>query len=215
MSTTFSVALIGSTRLNRDVLAARLATAGLTVSASATTAEEYADALPGGSAKVIVLLDTEDGAQELARLTPHLEANQRIAVLGSLLSGGVIALELAAAGRLAWITREMPWQEVVRCIQGLPTQAASLSPQLLAAGLSRLRQRNTTKSATPAAKRLTRREQEVAQLISDGLLNKQIARRLGIPLGTVKSDAHRLMHKLEVRSRRSLKQSSFSFGGTL
>lgn len=46
--------------------------------------------------------------------------------------------------------------------------------------------------------RLTRREREVFELIACGLLNKQIAARLRISLGTVKAHRGRLVRKLAV-----------------
>jgi len=49
---------------------------------------------------------------------------------------------------------------------------------------------------------LSNRETEVLRLIADGLLNKQIASRLGITLCTVKNHAHNILKKLQVRHRR-------------
>ncbi|GJH13265.1 response regulator [Caballeronia novacaledonica] len=47
---------------------------------------------------------------------------------------------------------------------------------------------------------LTVREQEVIRLVTDGLLNKQIADRLGLSEVTIKIHRGRAMHKLGVRS---------------
>jgi len=46
--------------------------------------------------------------------------------------------------------------------------------------------------------RLTRREREVFELVANGLLNKQIAIRLGIAEKTVKIHRSRVMRKLDV-----------------
>lgn len=48
---------------------------------------------------------------------------------------------------------------------------------------------------------LTPREQEVAQLIADGLTNKEIAARLHITLGTVKHYVHRILDKTGLQGR--------------
>lgn len=48
---------------------------------------------------------------------------------------------------------------------------------------------------------LTRRELEISRLIASGLSNKDIARRLGISLGTTKSHVHNLLSKLSVQRR--------------
>jgi DNA-binding NarL/FixJ family response regulator len=53
--------------------------------------------------------------------------------------------------------------------------------------------------AMPTA--LTRRELEISRLIATGLSNKDIARRLGISLGTTKSHVHNLLGKLSLQRR--------------
>jgi DNA-binding NarL/FixJ family response regulator len=55
--------------------------------------------------------------------------------------------------------------------------------------------------ATPPGPHLTRREQEILVLVGEGLSNKDIARRLGISLGTTKSHVHNLLGKLSVPRR--------------
>lgn len=53
----------------------------------------------------------------------------------------------------------------------------------------------------PLADPLTRRELEVLQLVASGLSNREIAERLVITLGTVKSHVHQIYVKLNVGSR--------------
>jgi signal transduction histidine kinase len=49
--------------------------------------------------------------------------------------------------------------------------------------------------------RLTKREQEIIQLISEGLTNRGIAQRLQISMDTVKTYIHRILQKLGVKDR--------------
>jgi len=51
---------------------------------------------------------------------------------------------------------------------------------------------------------LSPRERAVALLICGGLSNKDIARELGLSLGTVKIHVHSILQKLGERSRNSL-----------
>jgi two-component system, NarL family, nitrate/nitrite response regulator NarL len=51
---------------------------------------------------------------------------------------------------------------------------------------------------------LTHREREVALLIARGLTNKEIARELGLSVGTVKLHVHSIFLKLGMRSRHML-----------
>ena len=48
---------------------------------------------------------------------------------------------------------------------------------------------------------LSRREQEILALLADGLVNKQIAARLGISTNTVKTHIELLFEKLGVTTR--------------
>jgi DNA-binding NarL/FixJ family response regulator len=57
---------------------------------------------------------------------------------------------------------------------------------------------------TPMLAALSRREAEVARLLARGLSNKQIARELGIALGTVKDHVHNVLAKTGLRSRAAL-----------
>jgi FixJ family two-component response regulator len=56
------------------------------------------------------------------------------------------------------------------------------------------------RDAADRLERLTKREREVCELVSRGLLNKQIAFELGTSEKTVKVHRGRVMHKLEVDS---------------
>ena len=52
-----------------------------------------------------------------------------------------------------------------------------------------------------AAVQMTKREQEVVQLIAEGLDNKAIAQRLGVAGDTVKSHVRNILEKLTLHSR--------------
>jgi two-component system, NarL family, nitrate/nitrite response regulator NarL len=54
------------------------------------------------------------------------------------------------------------------------------------------------------SKLLTPRERAVTLLIVGGLSNKEVARELGLRLGTVKIHVHSILQKLGERSRYSL-----------
>jgi DNA-binding NarL/FixJ family response regulator len=60
-------------------------------------------------------------------------------------------------------------------------------------------------AAVPAARcaavQLTRREMQVARLMSEGLMNKEIADRLSVEVCTVKNHVHNVLSKLGARSR--------------
>jgi LuxR family maltose regulon positive regulatory protein len=58
-----------------------------------------------------------------------------------------------------------------------------------------------TPSAQPLVEPLSERELEVLQLIADGLSNREIADKLFISVGTVKTHTHNIYGKLGVSGR--------------
>src|SRR6266540_3996023 len=59
---------------------------------------------------------------------------------------------------------------------------------------------------------LTRREQEVLQWVASGLQNKEIARKLGLSLATVRNHVHNVLEKLEVHSKLEAVSLAFRSG---
>jgi two-component system, NarL family, nitrate/nitrite response regulator NarL len=85
--------------------------------------------------------------------------------------------------------------EIRRGEQTCPARiAGSLLRHIGAAGRAGAR-------ASLSSTALTRRELEISRLVATGLSNKDIARRLGISLGTTKSHVHNLLGKLALQRR--------------
>jgi DNA-binding NarL/FixJ family response regulator len=116
----------------------------------------------------------------------------------ALLSDGVEAAQLWAAGIRGLLTRdvnaEMLWVAAQTAVHGLivldPEFAIHLLPPVVG------------ETALPTAvDTLTPREQEVLQLVAEGLTNKAIARQLHISDHTVKFHVNAVMTKLSAQSR--------------
>ncbi|HTK82617.1 MAG TPA: response regulator transcription factor [Bacteroidota bacterium] len=60
--------------------------------------------------------------------------------------------------------------------------------------------------------RMTKREQEVIRLISDGLSNKEIAKELQIATYTIKSHVHNIMEKLALHTRLEVANYAYTDG---
>ena len=90
-------------------------------------------------------------------------------------------------------------------IVGVADSSAEIPPDtelVLSARAASPPQRRTTRiGCDPSAATLSRREQEVLALLADGLVNKQIAARLGISANTVKTHLELLFEKLGVATR--------------
>src|SRR6516165_9441008 len=64
--------------------------------------------------------------------------------------------------------------------------------------------RKQSGDAEAAATALTDRERQIMRLVSEGLSNKEIARRLNITDGTIKVHLHHIFQKLDVGNRTAL-----------
>jgi len=74
---------------------------------------------------------------------------------------------------------------------------------------------NAEKSTGSSRSNLTMREQQVAELVEQGLKNKEIARSLGICPGTVKIHLKHIFEKTGVRGRYGLALSGLKERGYL
>jgi DNA-binding NarL/FixJ family response regulator len=101
---------------------------------------------------------------------------------------------------LAAALRTNPEFEIV----GVSASSTELPPSadvILVARTSRLSQVSDIASAGARDAVLSKREREILALLADGLVNKQIAARLGISTNTVKTHLELLFDKLGVATR--------------
>lgn len=82
-------------------------------------------------------------------------------------------------------------------VQNNQTVSSGRITQMVVNTIGRLSRKEQTIAGPP----LTERENEILQLINDGLSNKEIASHLSIAGSTVKNHVHNLLEKLKVRSR--------------
>ena len=148
----------------------------------------------------IVLIDTAipDGFAVVRRIRQFAPEVRIVALALAELEDEVLAW--VESGVSGYIPRSAALNDVVAILEATIRGEQMCSPRV-ASGLIRrlatdgIRQR----AAEPAA--LTRRELEIIQLISDGLTNKEIARRLAIGVATTKSHVHNLLAKLGLERR--------------
>ncbi len=151
----------------------------------------------------IVLLDASmpEGlalVKQVRRLAPKV-----LVVVLALKESAETVITWAEAGVAGYIPKTTGLVDVVATLVGIEQGEQVCSPAV-AAGLIRhlhvpIVGRNAVDQAPPPA--LTARETQIVQLISDGLSNKDIARRLHIGVSTTKSHVHNLLTKLDVQRR--------------
>jgi DNA-binding NarL/FixJ family response regulator len=196
-----TVAVIDDNRLVRDGLAALLDKLP-NVSA---TAWERADnpVVPPGPC--VVLLDVGAGGEEslhvVASLATRLPETKIIAM--DFIPVNEEVMELVNAGVSGFVMKDATFDEFIATVYAvasgekvLPRDASDSVFAQIAKGAAERKAQDVLDDV-----RMTPREREVIDLISEGLSNKDIALRLGIAPHTVKSHVRNVMEKLAVHTR--------------
>jgi DNA-binding NarL/FixJ family response regulator len=154
----------------------------------------------------VVLMDVRmprmDGLAATRRLLDR-GTSARIIVLTTFDTDDMVvtALSYGAAGFLLKDTSPADLVDAVRRVAaGQPILSPSVTAQLIAT-VTRPRDEAVQRSARARLARLTEREREVAEAVSEGLTNAEIADRLHLGVATVKTHVGALFSKLDVSNR--------------
>ncbi|WP_029132618.1 two-component system response regulator NarL [Sedimenticola selenatireducens] len=149
----------------------------------------------------LILLDLNmkgmDGLETLKALKQtDLESYVVMLTVSDNESDVTAALRLGADG---YLLKDMEPESVLEHIQIAASGRLAITDsltELLARAL-----REDARPRTPGEAGLTRREEEILDLIATGMSNKQIARELDIAEGTIKVHVKHLLKKLNLRTR--------------
>ncbi len=200
------ILLIEDNRLLREGIASMLEGHGdFEVVAVAEDGDALRQLKQANTSPDVVLLDLglekTDSLQLMAVLREELPEARIIAM--DILPERVDIVEFVEAGGAGFILKSASFRDYVATIKAvangenvLPAVlTASLFTQIVASALA------TERGIPESAIRLTAREKEVVNLISEGMSNKEIAARLHIATHTVKSHVHNILEKLALSSR--------------
>jgi DNA-binding NarL/FixJ family response regulator len=109
-------------------------------------------------------------------------------------------LGYAEMGMAGYVPKEATAKDLVMIVLAVANDEFRCSPKVTALLLRRLSALAAERRAWPNGS-LTLRQREVIMLIDEGLSNKEIARRLGIELSTVKNHVHQILQKLHAQRR--------------
>lgn len=155
-------------------------------------AVELAATAPPDVALMDLAMPRMDGV-EATRALKAAHPELRVVVLTSLGDRDMI-VEALEAGADGYLFKHAEPEEIIAAIRAARAGGAVLDPKAARALLDARRER----ASRP---RLSQREEEVLRLVSDGLANKQIARRLGIKERTVKAHLTSVYQSLGVTDR--------------
>ena len=110
--------------------------------------------------------------------------------------------EALRAGASGFLLKNAPPEELVRAVRVVAAGDCLLAPQVTRRLIEAFCQQPTKPPSPPAEiQELTPREREVLELVARGLSNDEIAQRLIVSRGTVKTHIERILMKLGLRDR--------------
>jgi len=119
------------------------------------------------------------------------------------------------AGASGFLLKDVPVGELRAAIRVVAAGEALLAPSITRSLIEEFVRRPAPPAPAVAAARLpdlTPREVEILELVAEGLSNAEIAERLVVSHGTVKTHVSRILGKLELRDRAQLVIAAFEAG---
>jgi DNA-binding NarL/FixJ family response regulator len=111
-------------------------------------------------------------------------------------------VEALRAGAAGFILKDAPPDELIHAVRTVAAGEALLAPSVTRRLLEHVVRRMPERPKPPASyEELTAREREILLLIAHGLSNPEIAQRLYLSPGTVKSHVSHILIKLGLRDR--------------
>jgi DNA-binding NarL/FixJ family response regulator len=152
-------------------------------------------------ALVDIRMPRVDGIQAARRITADPDLSTAVVMLTTF-DADEHVVEALRAGATGFLLKSMPRDQLVTAVRSAVAGDALLAPALLRRLLDDFVGRaGTAPAAVPGLEQLTPREDEVLRLMAKGLSNAEIADRLVLGEGTVKTHVARVLAKLGVRDR--------------
>jgi len=150
----------------------------------------------------LVLVDSQNPqtleiAKKLHTYAPHMH------LVGIGVPRSVSGLsDCLRAGVTAYVEQDASLAELVAVIPRIARGDFVCSPSVNRLLLGVLSTQLPKHEALGNVAALTHRERHIAELLTEGLTNKEIASTLSIELGTVKTHVHNVLRKLHIHNRR-------------
>ena len=145
------------------------------------------------------------------RLLREADAAPPVLVLTTFEDEEILAGALRA-GAAGFLLKGVPADDLQRAVRGVASGESWLDPAVTGRVLSAYRDGPAPATPGPEADLLTPREREVLALIGQGLSNTEIATKLTLGEGTVKTHIGHIFTKLDLRDRAAAVVFAFDHG---
>jgi DNA-binding NarL/FixJ family response regulator len=199
--------LINETRLMGNVIAAALEDEPDITVVGCATEPAQALRIVRQQRVDVALISTrlpDGGALKLTSAITEQAPSTKILALG-MTEDKQRVLRYVEAGATGYILRDDTLEDLVQTVRAAREGKVFVSPEIAAAMVERLSDLaqlfSEIENSSYGTAGLTPRELEVLELIARRMTNQQIAEHLVIEVGTVKNHVHKILEKLNVKSR--------------
>ena len=205
MNTLIRVLLVNHIELLSNVIAAVLEDEhDMEVVGCATSLDEAMNLAPESDVILVNTRRPDGAALRLFEAVTDADLPTKVLALGIAESKERI-IQYVEAGAAGYVLKSDSVDDLLARIRGAHAGQVQVSPKIAAALMSRVTEYaqlwNQVEAGIGEADALTPREQEILDLIGQGLTNQQIAGQLIIEVGTVKNHVHSILQKLDASSR--------------
>jgi DNA-binding NarL/FixJ family response regulator len=166
------------------------------------TANDDVQTLVATTRPDIILIDaTTVRASELVPRVTDSTTGPRVVAFAIAAEDEDEVLACAEVGVAGYVARSASVEELVAVLRSAALGEVCCPPHVTATLFRQVARLAPFRAVTMQGPSLTRREDEVVALMEEGLTNKEIARRIGIEVTTVKNHVHNILDKLRVRRR--------------
>jgi two-component system, NarL family, nitrate/nitrite response regulator NarL len=154
---------------------------------------------------LVILVDispanAESGEHDLIAIAHEVACGRPVIALG-LDGDDAKVLASVEAGAAAFVTKDDSIDSLVRVIHAASLGEFRCPPRIARLMQERLVELSAVRSRTSRLDRLSHREHHILDLLGEDLSNKQIARKLGLEVSTIKNHVHNIIVKLSVKNR--------------
>jgi two-component system response regulator DegU len=193
--------LVDDHRMLREGLRRSLEEEGFYVVGEAADGEAAVRLVPAAKPDVILMdvsMPDMDGVEATKRILQNAP-EQRVVMLTMHADKDLID-QAIKAGAVGYLTKDCSIDEVIDAVRMAANGETALSPALAKTMLTEVRKIDE-KAAREEDRLVTKREEEVLQLIADGCSTPEVAQKLYISQKTVKNHLASIYEKLNARDR--------------